>query len=94
MKGGYGQLGQFGGVTPGAEIAQLADAQMQARRLARDHIRSDLGRDTLHGARLDVGRWEIGEGDMEVDCVLRGTRVRRFRPAEPQPPPRLTVRLT
>ncbi len=76
------------------QIDQLADAQMQARRLARDHARSALGQDTLHGARLDVGRWEIAEGDMEVDCILRGTRVRRFREADPLPPPRLTVRLT
>lgn len=76
------------------EIDQLSDAQMQARRLARDHIRSSLDGDTLQGARLDVGRWEIGEGDLEVDCIIRGTRVRRVRPSPPLDPPRLVVRLS
>ncbi len=76
------------------EIDQVSDAQMQARRLVRSHARSLLGQDTLHGARLDVGVREIAEGDMEVDATLRGTRVRRFRAADPLPPPRLTVRLT
>ncbi|HET9078331.1 MAG TPA: heavy metal-binding domain-containing protein [Acidimicrobiales bacterium] len=100
MKGqsyGYGSVsgyppGAYGG--SGGEIGQMADAQMQARRVARDHARYDLGRDTLHGASLDVGQWEVGPGDLEVDCILRGTRVRRFRPADPLPPPRLTVPLT
>ncbi len=96
MKGqpyGYGSVYGYGSNDRG-EIHQLADAQMQARRLARDHVASSLGGDTLHGARLDVGQWEVGEGDMELDCILRGTRVRRVRPADPLPPPRLTVRLT
>lgn len=96
MKGqsyGYGSAYGYGAGDPG-EIDQLADAQMQARRVARDHVRSSLGQDTLHGARLDVGQWELGPGDLEVDCILRGTRVRQARPADPLPPPRLTVRLS
>jgi hypothetical protein len=89
MRGGYATMG---GVTPGAEITQVADAQMQARRLARDQVKSGLAKDNLHGADLQVGVHEMGEGDMEVDCILRGTRVHRFRPADPLPPPLLTVR--
>jgi hypothetical protein len=89
MRGGYGS---GGGAPVGAEITQMADAQMQARRLARDQVKAGLGRDNLHGADLQVGVHEMGEGDIEVDCVLRGTRVHRFRPADPLPPPQLIVR--
>jgi hypothetical protein len=87
--------GQYtmGGVQAGSEIAQISDAQMQARRLARDHIKASLGTDTLHGADLQVGWHDVAEGDYEIDCVLRGTRVRRFKPADPLPPPELTVRM-
>ncbi len=91
MRGGY-LYGSY--QTQGStEITQIADAQMQARRLARDHIKSRLGRDTLHGADLQVGVHEMGEGGLEVDCILRGTCVHRYRAAEPLPPPQLTVRL-
>jgi hypothetical protein len=34
-----------------------------------------------------------GEGDVEVECVLRGNRVRRFKDFDPMPAPRPTVRL-
>lgn len=90
MRGGY-TTGYT--VTPGSEITQLAEAQMQARRLARDQLKRGLGVDTLHGADLQVGVHEMGEGDVEVDCVLRGTRVHRVRQAQPLPPPQLTVRV-
>lgn len=90
----HGGLLQYGGpIQPGAEITQLADAQMQARRLARDQVKSALGNDNLHGADLSVAVHEVGEGDVQVDCVLRGTRVHRYRPADPLPTPQLTVRV-
>ena len=79
-------------VQPGGEIVQLSDAQMQARQLVRDQVKSALGQDSLHGADMQASVREVGEGDVEVDCILRGTRVHRFRPAEPLPPPQLTVR--
>lgn len=79
-------------VQPGDQITQLADAQMQARRLVRDQVKSALGEDNLHGADLQASVREMGEGDVQVDCVLRGTRVHRFRPAQPLPAPQLTVR--
>ena len=83
----------MGGQSPtGAEITQFADAQMQARRLVRDQVKSALGRDNLHGADLQTSVREASEGQVQVDCVLRGTRVHRFRPSDPLPPPQLTVR--
>ena len=90
MRGSYVPGGYMGGDP--VEITQVADAQMQARRLARDHVKGRLGGHNLHGADLRVAVHEIGEGQTEVDCVLRGTVVRRYRAAEPLPPPRLTVR--
>ena len=90
LRGGYDT---WGTVRPTDEIVQVADAEMQARRLARDQIRRDLGGDALHGADLEVGWHEISEGDVERQCTLRGTRVRRFKDADPLPPPVPTVTL-
>ncbi len=90
MAGGY----QTGGWSaPTGEVTQISDAQMQVRRLVRDHVKSQIGADTLHGADLAAAWRDIGEGDYELQAVLRGTRVRRVRPADPLPPPKLTVRL-
>jgi hypothetical protein len=91
---GYGGVAQrASGFQPAGPINQLADAEMQARRLVRDHVKAGMGSDALQGADLRAAQFEMGEGDMEVDCVLRGTRVRRFRPADPLPPPQIVVRV-
>ena len=37
---------------------------------------------------------ELGHGDAEVQCILRGNRVRRFKPFDPMPVPQPTVRLS
>lgn len=90
MGGGFaGGMGQAS-----SEIAQLADAQADARRIARDRAKAQLGPDTLHGARLECGWHEIAAGDAEVHCTLRGTRVTRFKVTEPLPPPVPTVHLS
>jgi uncharacterized protein YbjQ (UPF0145 family) len=91
MKGGYDQ---WGFVTPGDEIRQLSDAHMQARRQARDHIRSGLHGGVLHGAKVDVGEYELGEGDREISCTIRGNAVQKVKDAAPLPAPLPTVRLT
>jgi hypothetical protein len=36
---------------------------------------------------------ELGQGDAELQCTLRGNRVRRFKEFDPLPPPQPTVRL-
>jgi hypothetical protein len=36
---------------------------------------------------------ELGQGDAELQCILRGNRVRRFKAFDPLPAPRPTVRL-
>ena len=92
LRGAWG----FGGPGMAAteEITQLAAAHMGARRLARDQVRSRLGTDTLQGARLEVSEREVGEGEQEITCILRGTRVRRVRHVDPLPAPVPTVRLS
>lgn len=83
----------WGMQTAGVEIEQAAKAQMAARRLAREHVRAQLGGDSLHGAEMVASEREIGSGDREVQCILRGNRVRRFKDFDPLPAPRPTVRL-
>jgi uncharacterized protein YbjQ (UPF0145 family) len=91
MRGGYDN---WGVVTPGGPIRQVADAHMQARRRARDSIKASLGGNVLHGVDLEAHEHELGEGDREVTCIIRGNAVRRERDAEALPPPVPTVRLT
>lgn len=91
-------LGGSGSVWAGqqsvAEITQVAAAQMAARQIAREHVRAQLHGDSLHGAQMVVSEQELGEGDQEIQCILRGNRVRRFRDFDPIPVPRPTVRLS
>ncbi len=88
-----GRYDNWGAVQPGGDVDQVADAQMDARRLARDHMKYSLVQDALHGATMEVTEREIGEGDGEVNCTLRGTRVRRYKDVDPLPAPLPTVRL-
>ena len=89
-----GRYDNYGMVNPGDEITQLADAHMQARLKARDHIKGAIGTDSLHGASIDVGERELMEGDAEITCILRGTRVHQVRATPPIQPPMPTVRLS
>jgi hypothetical protein len=66
---------------------------MAVRRLAREHVRAQLGGDSLHGAGMITTERQLGSGDHEFQCILRGNRVRRFKEFDPMPTPRPTVRL-
>jgi len=79
-------------VTPGSEITQLSDAHSSARQLARDHLKSRLGNDELHGADLTVHEYRTF-GLEVISAELRGTRVRRFKDVDPLPAPVPTVRM-
>jgi len=78
----------------GTEITQVASAQMAARQTAREHVRAQLAGDSLHGAAMVVSDHELGQGDQEIQCILRGNRVRRFKDFDPMPVPHPTVRLS
>jgi uncharacterized protein YbjQ (UPF0145 family) len=80
-----------GGVGP---VDQVNRAEAAARRLARERVRSQLGTDILHGATLERAEREIGEGDLSIQCTLKGTRVRRFKDFDPLPEATPVVRLT
>lgn len=89
----HGSYDSLGVVSPVGEIIQLSDAHTAARRLARDHVKSTLGPDSLHGADLQVSEDRVGNRAI-ISAVLRGTRVRRVRDAEPLPLPVPTVHLS
>ncbi len=92
LMGGSGSV--WSGQQAVAEITQVAAAQMASRQIAREHVRSQLAGDSLHGAQMIVTEHELGEGDQEVQCILRGNRVRRFKDFDPVPVPHPTVRLS
>lgn len=80
------------GVPQQGEIDQLTRAQEAARSMVRERVRAKLGSDVLHGATLKVETFEAQEGP-QIDAVLRGNRVRRFKPFEEVPLPRPIVKL-
>jgi hypothetical protein len=88
-----GSNSMFASATAGSEITQTVKAQTVARKLATQRVRAQLGQDSLHGAAMSTIQRELGEGDAEIECTLRGNRVRRFKEFDPMPAPRPTVRL-
>jgi uncharacterized protein YbjQ (UPF0145 family) len=83
-----------GGVSGVGPVDQVNRAETAARRLARERVRAQLGTDILHGATLERSEREIGEGDLSIQCTLKGTRVRRFKEWDALPDPTPVVRLT
>jgi hypothetical protein len=88
-----GQSYAWGGPATGVEIEQVSRAHLAVRELARAQVRGQLKGDELHGVKLETREIEIGEGDQELQCMVRGTRVRRFKDFDPMPSPRPTVSL-
>lgn len=86
-----GLSGGLGGVAP---INQVNRAQLAARHVARERVRRQLGGDLLHGVALRQSEREMGEGDLTVECLLRGNRVRRFKEWDTLPEPTPVVRLS
>jgi hypothetical protein len=76
------------------EIDQIVRAQIAARTIARKAVHQQLHGDSLHGADLSVMEREFEGGDLEVQTLLRGNRVRRFKAFEALPVPQPTVRLS
>src|ERR1700674_4019921 len=72
---------------PGSEIDQTVKAHSVVRRLARQRVRDQLDHDSLHGAAMTTTERELGQGDAELQCILRGNRVRRFKDFDPMPAP-------
>jgi uncharacterized protein YbjQ (UPF0145 family) len=82
-----------GGVSGVGPVDQVNRAEAAARRLARERVRAQLGTDILHGATLQRSEREIGEGDLSIQCTLKGTRVRPFKEFDPLPDATPVVRL-
>ncbi len=88
-----GSTASWGYRVVAGEIEQTSRAHMAVRRIARQLVRSQLGGDSLHGASMVTTERELGHGDAELQCILRGNRVRRFKEFDPMASPRPTVRL-
>jgi uncharacterized protein YbjQ (UPF0145 family) len=84
----------WGGQIGAHAVDQVTKAHMAVRQLARKHVRQQLVGDALHGARIEVAKRELSQGDEVIDCTLRGNRMRRFKDFDRVPPPRPTVRLS
>jgi hypothetical protein len=96
VEGKYDELsGSVHRVKAGSPIVQVSDAHEQCRRAARDRLNDAIGHDVIFGAELQTSEWELREGGQQIDCVLRGTHVRR-RTTRPNmiPPPSLMVSLS
>jgi hypothetical protein len=91
MDGGAGASWGVAGVS---SIDQVSAAQRAARHLVREQARSQLGGDMLHGASFEQTDREIGESSLAIQCLLKGTRVRRFGDFDPLERPEPVVRLT
>jgi hypothetical protein len=88
---GRGAIGWIG--PAGGEITQVSRAHAAARHVARERVRAMLGSDLLHAAHLEVREREISGTGPQIDVMLKGNRVRRFKAPDPLPPPRPVVRL-
>ncbi len=76
------------------EIEQIVSARAAARELVRQYVRAQLQGDQLHGVELLMREHTFGHGDLEIQPVLRGNRVRRFKDFDALDVPRLTVSLS
>lgn len=76
------------------EIDQIVTAQSWSRQKVRSLARAQLRGDALHGADLRLAEREFQKGDLQIEAILRGNRIRRFKDFDPLPIPQPTVRLS
>jgi uncharacterized protein YbjQ (UPF0145 family) len=88
---GVGWVGGGGGVH---DIVQVSAAQESARTLARERARHQLGGDVLHGVTVEQFEYEVGEGGLAIQCIVKGTRVRPFKTDASVPRPLPVVHLS
>jgi uncharacterized protein YbjQ (UPF0145 family) len=87
-------MGLWSNSTAPTEIEQIVSAMSHVRSTVRTSARDQLHGDALHGADLQLGEREFEKGDLEVEAVLRGNRIRRYKDFDPLPVPTPTVRLS
>jgi hypothetical protein len=85
--------GSYAWGTTGGEVEQLSRAHAAARHLARERVRAALRGDILHAAHLEVREHEVAGSGPQIDVLLEGNRVRRFKGYDPVPLPRPVVKL-
>jgi uncharacterized protein YbjQ (UPF0145 family) len=91
---GGGGASMWSNNTSSVEIDQIVRAKSAARVLARTYVRDQLEGDALHGATLVATNREYESGDLEIQTVMRGNRIRRFKEFDALAAPLRTVRLS
>jgi uncharacterized protein YbjQ (UPF0145 family) len=91
---GGGGMAMWAGTNGPTEIGQIVNAKLAAREIVRTHIRRQLLGDALHGVAVQEFEREFEKGDLELQAILRGNRLRRVATVEPLPVPKPTVRLS
>ena len=76
------------------EIDQIVTAHTWSRQRVRSLARTQLRGDALHGAAVQLAQREFQKGDLEIEALLRGNRIRRFKDFDALPVPQPTVRLS
>jgi hypothetical protein len=76
-----------------APIRQLENGHYGARSLARARVHLEAGADDVHGVRFEVVERSIADGDDEINCTVRGSRIRRFASSELASTPKAAVTL-
>ncbi|MGA7834496.1 MAG: heavy metal-binding domain-containing protein [Acidimicrobiales bacterium] len=89
-----GGSGGMWGNPNSSEVDQLVRAKTYVRSTALSTARNELHNDALHGAELVLREREFEHGDYEVQALLRGNRIRRFKDFEAIAVPQPTVRLS
>lgn len=84
----------YGASNESIEVEQIVSARAAARELVRQYVHTQLQGDQLHGVELHMREHTFGHGDLEIQPVLRGNRVRRFKDFDALDAPRLTVSLS
>jgi len=72
------------------ELRRLAELTLAA---ARERAYSKIGSDSLHGVRVEDSVRDSADMVVVRDCLIRGTRVRRFATRPPQPVPTVLMDL-
>ena len=91
---GGGGIGGWSNTAGATEIDQLVRANNQVRELVRASARAELHGDGLHGVDVRVVEHEHERGDVEIQALLRGNRLRRVGDFQPLRTPDPTVRLS
>jgi len=78
---------------PVQEVRQLSDARMSIIEIARDHLRSGVESDPIHGIETEIEEVARPDGNRLIRSTMRGTRFQQFDVHDPRSIPESVLRL-